>query len=1043
MHTQETARLEQAIAALEAQRGVLGEAVVQAALTSLRERLNSLRAASQQERKFATILFAEIPGLAALSEQIDAEDLQESSQALWNRLDEVVGAFGGQVDKHMGQGVMAVWGMSAVSEDDPSQAARAALEMQITLSEFCRQSPRLKERGLSLRAGINSGPVIIGALGTTGEITAIGDAVNLAARLQQSAAPGQILASGDTYRLTRGIFDVEMLPPLQVKGKSEPVHCYRILQAKPRAFYLPAPSLEGIQTRLIGRSAEMEHLQQAYFDLFELRHPQVALIRGEMGLGKSRLIAEFMAWTDPRPEDYLLFQARCAPSQSASPFALLRELFLFRFQIQDSDCLASVRAKMENGFENLMPDDPRAEEKAHIIGQLLGFDFSHSPYLKALRDDPRQIRSLGLRALTRFFESAARQYPVILFLDDLHWGDSASLEALRQVFQSLSATTPLLAVCAARPEIEERFPNWSSGLRNLISLRLAPLSREESRALTAEILQKVESLPSSLREMIVNGGEGNPFYMEELVKMLVDGGALDTQNGVWRLNLSRLDSLSVPSTLAGVLQARLDALNEEQRLSLQRASVIGRIFWDKALEALTLPEEESALALEASLAGLRERELIHASPVSSFAEAQEFSFKHALLRDVTYATVLKRQRTEYHTRAADWLWRASGERRREYLPIIAEHYERAAQDEKAAATLLEAGENALRVSAFSEAFRFFQRAAALLPAQRRRDQAVLQLKMGEVFLRSGEYADALKHSSAALQAARELSASDLLPAAMYQVGQILTETGKYAEAEQLLNEALPLARALGQRAASTLPRLLYGLGNVQWRLGMLESAYTFCQESRQMAEKIGDVNTYLLATNRLGVISGLRGDSAAEKALYQEGLASAQQAGNRECAAILLNNLGSLADERNDPQEAETFYLQAIELARELGLQQSLSLYLLNLGHGQIRLGNLAAAQTYLLEGMALARHLGADPWTLTAVIFFARLEGKHGHWPRAWALIGLAERHSAFSPDHRRLVEQILAECPYPPQAIESGKVSGQALQWEETLNALLQDNL
>lgn len=1039
MPTSEISRLEQAIVALEAQRSALGEAVVQAALAPLRERLNTLRALTQQERKFVTLLFAEIPGLSALGEQMDAEDLQETTQRLWKELDEVIQHLGGKVDKHMGQGVMAVWGMGAVNEDDPAQALRAALEMQAVLREFSQNSPLLLQRGLSLRAGINSGAVIIGALGTTGEITVIGDAVNVAARLQQAAAPEQILASGDTYRLTRGIFDVEMLPPLQVKGKSEPIHCYRILQPKPRAFYLTAPSLEGIQTRLIGRGCEMERLQQAYFNLFELRRPQLLLLLGEMGLGKSRLMAEFMAWTDPRPEDYLLFQARCAPSQSASPFSLLRELFLFRFQIQDSDSLGSVHAKMENGFTNLMPQDPQAEEKAHIVGQLLGFDFSHSPYLLALRDDPRQIRSLGLRALTQFFEAAARQYPVILFLDDLHWGDTASLEALRQVFAALPRQTPLLAVCAARPELEERFASWSSALKDAEALRLAPLSREESRALAAEILQKVEALPSALRELIIGGSEGNPFYMEELVKMLVDNGVIETTSDPWRVNLARLDSVSLPSTLAGVLQARLDALNAEQRLSLQRASVIGRVFWDKALEALNLPEEEPLVEMETSLNGLREREFIRVSPVSSFAEAQEFIFKHALLRDVTYETVLKRQRAAYHMRAADWLWSASGERRREYLPIIAEHYERAGQNDKAAATLMEAGENALQVSAFSEAFRFFQRAAHLLPAELYRNQAELQLKMGETFLRSGEYAFALKHSETALKAARELSASNLLPAALAQVGQILAETGKYAEAERLLEEALPLARALGPRAASSLPRLLYGLGNVHWRLAKLESARAYCLESRQVAEETGDINSFLLATNRLGVITGLLGNSSAEEALYREGLTRAQQAGNRECAAILLNNLGSLADERNDLNEAEIYYLQAIALARELGLQQSLSLYLLNLGHGQVRLGNLDAAQQYLLEGMALARHLGVAPWTLTAVIFFARLEGKRGNWPRAWALIGLSERQPAFSPDHQRLVAQTLSECPVPPKEVEQGKRSGQAWDWEETLNQLL----
>ena len=1039
MTLSEISKLEQAISALEENRPLLGDAVVDSALTPLRERAVMLRSAGdmEQHRKIATVLFADLPGLAAFTERVDAEDLRDTVNALWERLDAVILAHGGRIDKHMGAGVMALWGAETVEEDDPEQAIHAALAMKVACNEFCSSTPLLAGEALSLRVGINTGAVIVGRVGTTAELTALGDTVNLAARLNQAATPDQIMITYDTYRLVRGIFDIELLPPLQVKGKSELVQCYLIQCAKPRAFYILSRGVEGVETHLVGRENELNSLQQAYLDLFSRRQPQIVTITGEMGLGKSRLLAEFLTWTDPRSEDYFLFQARSAPSQITSPYAFLRELFLFRFQIQDSDPLITVIAKMERGFAQMMPGDPNSREKAHIVGQLIGFNFAESPFLPALLADPHQMRSLGFVSLTRFFAAAASVYPVILLLDDIHWADSASLDALRYVFNNLPAQTPLLAVCITRPELDERLPDWRDSLKRAAHVYLRPLSREQSRALVQEILQKVQALPSALRELIVVGAEGNPFYLEELVKMLIDGRVIQPNADIWSVDLRRLDALSIPPTLAGVLQARLDTLDGQERVSLQRASVIGRVFWQQALEVLTPVPENESQSLNISLAALRAKELIFPNPISTFSGTQEFAFKHAILRDVTYETVLKRQRAQYHALIAEWLQQASGQRRSEYLSVIADHYEKAGENDRASLALREAGEQALSVSAFSEAFRLFQRALSLLAPERRRDVIFVQLKISEVFFRSGEYADALKYSEQALQAARELSVGDLLASAMYQVGQIYGEMGDYPAAEALLGEALRLTQA--QSGSVVRARLLYGLGNTEWRLGKVESAHQHCSESRDMAAQAGDVYTFLLALNRLGVLAGLMGNPAEEERLYQEVLTRATAAGDRERAAIALNNLGALADEHNDLQKSQQYYRQAMQLAREIGTQQSLALYLLNLGHCLVRMGDLDRACEHLREGLALSDHLGAGPWMLMAVIFFVRLEAARGNTTRALELLGLAEKHPAYSIDHQRLKEQMLAEWHLDDEFILQHMTRGATLEWRATFTQLM----
>jgi tetratricopeptide (TPR) repeat protein len=718
---------------------------------------------------------------------------------------------------------------------------------------------------------------------------------------------------------------------------------------------------------------------------------------------------------------------------------LLRDLFAFRFEIHDSDSLSIVHEKMERGFAEFMPADALSPEKAHVVGQLIGYDFSSSPYLRGLLQDSRQMRSLGLSYLTRFLVSAAQQLPVVLLLDDIHWADTGSLDVLTSVFKNIPAGTPLLALCTARPALAEHYPDWGVGLPSSLQLELKPLSRDDSRTLVEGILQKVENLPAALKELVVGGADGNPFYVEELIKMLIDTKVIQPGEQSWKINMTHLDTVNIPPTLAGVLQARLDRLDSAERLLLQRASVVGRVFWNTAVEALGADSQLGSEYLQNSLSVLRAKELIFASPVSTFLGTQEYSFKHALLRDVTYETVLKRQRAPYHARVAEWLSVTSGERRAEYLPVIADHFEKAGDDVKAASMLIEAGEQALGVSAFNNAFRLFQRALSLLPPEARRDETYLHLKIGETLFRSGDLSNALRHSETALSKARVLTGGDLLASILYQIGQINAEIGNYSLAENIFSEALPIARSNGSRSRATLARVLYGLGNVHWRLGNLERARNFCAESRELAEALGDTNTLLLALNRLGVLSGLMGDPVGEEQIYQQVLALATSVGNRERAAVALNNLGALADENKELKKAQDFYLQAMALAREIGAQQSLALYLTNLAHSEIRLGDLEQAQSHLREGLALAYHLNVGPWSLTAVLFFARLQAARGYRDLALELFGLADHHPAFSMDHQRLMEQMLAEWNLADTDVVRGMARGAVLDWDETVINLM----
>jgi class 3 adenylate cyclase/tetratricopeptide (TPR) repeat protein len=1020
----EIEKLEQGIAALEAQRGVLGDAVVDAMLGPIREKLSALKAQQSEQRKQVSVLFADLSGFTALSETLDVEEVRERLNRLWERLDTIITAHGGRVDKHIGDEVMALWGTETTREDDPERAIRAALEMQASLAEF----RKMQSYNLTMRIGINTGLVILGTVGTIHEYTAMGDTVNLASRLQHAAPVGGVLISHNTYRQVRGIFDVLTREPLAVKGKTEPVQTYVIVQVKPRTFRVRTRGVEGIETRMVGRAGELGRLQDMLRTVITERELHWITISGEAGVGKSRLLYEFQNWMDLLPTEIWAFKGRATEAMRSLPYALLRDIFAYRFEIADSDSLGVAQEKLERGIVAFMPEDPDAVMKAHFIGHLIGLDFLNSEFLRGIRDDPKQIRSLAFHYLGQFFEAVGcKACPAItvLLLDDLHWADDGSLDALTYLKQTLH-NLPLLVIGLTRPVLFERHPNWSSDLR----LDLQPLSEDESHKLVDEIFKKVTQVPKELRDLLVGGAEGNPFYLEELVKMLIDQKVILPGDLAWTVEPAHLASVKVPATLTGVLQARLDNLPGAEMETLQRASVVGRIFWDSAVGALS---DNPSLNLYPMLRSLRAREFVFERGQSSFSGTGEYIFKHALLREVTYETVLKRLRRIYHARAAAWLSQQSGERAGEYAGLIAEHYEQAGEALQAAGWYNRAGEAAITRSAFTTAVNYFTRALDLTPPGDPSFSALAR-QLGDTNFRIGDLSAArlaLQNAQASAQTATDQAA------ALATLAELTGEAGDYAGARALLAEAVPLARSSADRV--TLTRALFALGSADWRLGKLGEAQSAFEECLELARELGDVTRELYALNRLGAVAIGAGNLMEAERLWKEVYTRAVVVGNRERAMVAMNNLGSVASGRHDFATARDYIQESLKLARELGAQQTIALALINLGETYIHLGYLVEARSGLREGLALALHLGLLPRVVGAVIFFANLAHAEGDVKRALALWGMARNHPAWNSDHQRELDAALADWNLPTSIVGAGLTEGAHQNWDATLQELL----
>jgi class 3 adenylate cyclase/tetratricopeptide (TPR) repeat protein len=974
----ELQQIEQAITALEAQRGLLGDSVVETALGPLREKLAALQAyAPAEQRKQITVLFADISGFTSMAETMDAEELRDAINSLWMRLDRVIADHGGTIDKHIGDAVMALFGAPTAREDDPERAVRAALAMQAEIEDEKPRAEALSQfSALRMRIGIHTGLALLGAVGTMGEYTAMGDTVNLASRLEHAAPVGGILISHDTYRHVRGVFDVQPPTPIAVKGKAEPVQVYVVQGAKPRAFRVPTRGVEGIETRMIGREAELRQLQAAMSAVAAERTLRACTIVGEAGVGKSRLLYEFVSWVDLLPGQVRLFNGRAGQELGKLPYALVRDMLAARFEIQESDPAALARHKLEQGVVSFAGAD--RIEQAHFIGHLIGFDFSTSPHLRGIIEDASQVRSRAFHYAVQFFAAVARDGPAALFFEDIHWSDDGSLDLIEHLIRECRAS-PLLIVCLARRSLFERRAAWGEGQAAHVRVDLRALSPSDSRQLLTEILRKAPEVPATLQDLIVNRADGNPFYIEELIKVLIDDGVLVAGAEAWSVDLDRLAGVRVPPTLIGVLQARLDGLPAREREALQRASVVGRIFWDEAVERLGVahqPSQERPRSkrrtkrehdgaggdIRQLLGRLRGRELIFRRAATSFSTAEEYMFKHAILRDVTYESVLKRLRRTYHAQVAAWLIERSGERVGEYAALIGEHYERAAERGRAAEWYARAAKQAQDTYTLEAAISYYRKALAFLPAgtAHAARQVELYAGLGEVLRWQARHAEAADTFDAMRLAAE--AAGDLVGQAHAWDGlaRVQDAQGQYHAMLASASRAEDAARAAGSPAAAELAKVLLSKGWGLYRLGDTSAALALGEQALALNIALQASGEMSRSLGLLGSVYDKLGHHEQAISYTRQALEIAQQRGDRVAVVGMLNNLAETAWLLGEHQQAIALYREALAAAREIGYRYLEMIVLSNLGGAHVHLREHQAGESAVRQAIEIAESGGS-----------------------------------------------------------------------------------
>lgn len=691
----------------------------------LKEKILATRKEIQGERKPVTILFTDIVGSTTLAEKLDPEEWKEIVNGAHRRVSAAVYRYEGTIAQLLGDGVLAFFGAPVTHEDDPVRAVRAALEVQDAIHGYTEELRGYVD-DFRMRIGVNTGTVVIGNVGSDMhmEYLAIGDAVNLAARLQSVAQPGRVLISESTARLCRSAFELYPLGEIAVKGRAEPVKVFEVVGSK--AVLSSGRGLEGVSSALVGRDRELILLNGALGRLME-GHGQIVTVLGEAGIGKSRLVEEAKQHITAAPTALQWLEGRALSYGQTSPFSMPSQLIRNDLGLAEADPEAKVKVALRRRLA-AWPGE-RSGEVSPYLARLMGLGLEGEAAQRLQGLDGETIKRQTILSLVEYFAQVAREKPTVLVFEDLHWADPSTLEALEELLR-LTDRVPLMILMLMRGERDHR--SWRIKLEaetnyehRYTELYLKALSSDDSNRLLSQLLE-VRDLPDSLRQLILERAEGNPFYLEEIVRSLVEQGAVTREGDAWRTT-DQILQVTIPDTLQGVLLARIDRLEEDVRRTLQMASVIGKSFLFRLLERIADAEHQ----LDEHLAQLQRADLVREK---TRRPELEYIFKHSLTQEAAYNSLLIERRREFHRKVGQALEQLFPERREEFLGLLAHHFDAAGDLAKAIEYLIQAGDKERLGEEHTEAIASYRRALELLMESGDLDRAIQTwLKLGLIY----------------------------------------------------------------------------------------------------------------------------------------------------------------------------------------------------------------------------------------------------------------------------------------------------------------------
>jgi class 3 adenylate cyclase/tetratricopeptide (TPR) repeat protein len=763
------------------------------------------------ERKYVTVLFADVVDSTGLGERLDPEQVAEIMNGAFTFFNASVKRYDGTVARLLGDAILAFFGAPVAHEDDAERAVRAGLDIQAAVKEYAEAVRRDFGVDFGVRVGINTGLAVLATVGDEirTEYTAMGDTTNVAARLQSAAAPGSVLISADTYHLVKQLFEIRPRGGAMVKGKSAPIVTYEVLS--PKAVPGKMRGLEGLTSPLVGRTAEFELVNGALGEVREGRGAFVAVI-GEAGLGKSRLLAE-VGKSAASGQQVAWLEGRALSYEQAVTYFPWRQVVREAIGAEEGEAPEVVREKLHRDATcGAMPEgDPR------YLEVVLSVESEATKEAVAALEGDALVDSITT-AVRGYLRARANLMPTVIVLDDLHWADSASLELLLNVAGQVE-NQPLLVICLLRPDKDAK--SWSAMRRmrdelgtSYAEIVLEPLDVAHAQELLGNLLY-IEDLPESVRKLILDKAEGNPFFVEEVIRTLIDSEYIVQENNHWRAT-REIVNVNIPDTLSGVLGARIDRLPENTKHVAQTAAVLGRIFAYRALLATcaAAPPPERIGNVEPHLGVLTYEELVRERVHDPEIE---YIFKHALTREAAYELLLIRRRKELHRRAGEVLERLYPDQKTELSSVLAHHFWLGEEWHRAAEYAMRAGEQAVKVYAMSEALEHYDhahKAFEKIPdaSPEQRCDAILGWTRAAFKLKPyDEVEDRLKEAE---EIARELEDEARLAQVLHWIANVYISHGFPGRGMPPLFESYELAERLGEQRLTLVATFWMTLGMI-------------------------------------------------------------------------------------------------------------------------------------------------------------------------------------------------------------------------------------
>ena len=619
------------------------------------------------ERKLATAVFVDLAESTALGERLDPERVRSILQEYFSLASSTIQAWGGTVEKYIGDAVVALFGVPRIREDDPARAVSAAAEIAERFEDLAADLERRHGVRLAIRVGVNTGEVLAPTEVHPDRPMVTGDAINIAARLQTEATPGSVLVGDRTFQSTRSLFRFGDPVELHLKGKKESVRAHPLVGRIEGA--VEAGPARNLSARVVGRERELATLGGLLDEAIETRTPRLAVVYGPAGIGKSRLVREVVALGASGRPDLVVLRGRCPAVGQAITYWPLAEIVRAACGISLDDPGTAGQEKLRSRAGEVLAGLPDDDAKAIVfaLATTAGLALPDNPLD---RSRPIAVVTELARRWPQFLSALAKRQPLVVIIEDLHWASGQIVEMVERLLAR--STGPILLIATARPEFAEANPSFAVSSSESTTVSLRPLNRSQSTGLLTGLLPANDLAPA-IRDQILDTAEGNPLFVEEIISRLIEAGTLTRQNGRWQSTGAA--DVAIPDTINGLLAARIDTLSETERRVLREAAVIGRIFWEQPVAVAV-----GAADVAEPMGELERRGLVSMRPTSSLAGQVEYTFKHALIRDVAYAGLSIARRARAHADVASWLSGLSPDRPEELSELVAFHYKAALEE---------------------------------------------------------------------------------------------------------------------------------------------------------------------------------------------------------------------------------------------------------------------------------------------------------------------------------------------------------------------------